>query len=169
VVSQEFRFRSLVLSRPSREAPTAQGAEDQADEHATGTAVPDDRSLAAWVGGVTFTDDIRRDLVDAPGGGPATGVATGEIIASGATGPLEGTSFPPVPLEDRAGVFGSREVSARPPAPAPAGHWVSARAVAGMAAGLVLPNLIIIGSGASREKPGPIRHPGWWRRRAISD
>jgi hypothetical protein len=156
----EYHFRSMILSRPSSEVQAANAADEQAGEPSPGQAVAAGVLLMAEESSFEFPDLVRRDRVDAPGGGPAPVAGTSETSAWGS--PAEPGDL--ASLEEEAGRPTYR---ARRRPPAPAGHWVSARALAGMASGLILPNLILLGAGSSREPRASIRrtHWWWWRRR----
>jgi hypothetical protein len=165
---EEFHFRSMILSRPSREVQAASLENDQGDEQSHEQAIAARGPLPADQAWFEFPEQVRRDGVDAPGGGPGLVAAGPGSVAGGSTVGLEGEPGPVASLDEQADVLTVRDTERR--SPAPAGHWVSARAVAGMASGLILPNLIIIGTGTSRDPRASIRRTEWWwRRREKAD
>ncbi len=144
-------FRSLVLSHPSHsDGAQANLAGEQLMDGQDAVLAASEAQDLAREGTLPFPEPRLVLAVDAPGGPP---VAWGSWAQSGAG--LDGESLPadevlagPRPTM----ISAMRPAGARPGEPLPADLQVNVRVIAALAAGLVLPNVLLIGSGVARRR-----------------
>jgi hypothetical protein len=156
-------FRSLVLSRPTRAQPVSDSlADSEKEELAPESASIESERLAADETASGFREPQHGLAVDAPGG---PGLAWGAWTNGGEQGtPMDRDGQ--AELGEVVPLVASRRVTIgqpHPGDPAAAGHQVTVRAVAAVAAGLVLPNVLIIGSGVARKRREGVQARWTWR------